>query len=304
MKVVAKRVVIALCVLCFSVVASANSVSSGDGCKNARAPQYDIEKHRMNIHDMAIRLFESLDDNARRVAIVARAGADISGNRFRNPKWQKYTHAALAWKHSRDGLWRFKHLLNICAGPSSDIFVQNLVQFFNDDPYFYDFRLGVPSIELQERIAGILEDEGAPRMLHNPRYSNIANPFKVEYQNSNGWLLGVIASAQSGLKTYEEVQRYYGRAGYKPSQVRVGFFRQLGAGFVANATLEDHPPPSLGGWFNFVSAASLYQYIADTDELLVEMEICHAAGCNIPVWKLNNGKDPTRGTYRQEESLK
>ena len=108
----------------------------------------------------------------------------------------------------------------------------------------------------------------------------------TQYQNSNGWVLGVIASAQVGLKTYQEVQSQFGRLGYQPSQVRVGFFRQFGSLFTANATVEDHLRPT-DGWFDFVSAASLYRYVETTDHLLRSVEICHAAGCNIPIRIVN-----------------
>lgn len=263
--------------------AYADSVTSGGDCPGGSVREYDPEKHRKNIHDTALLLFESLERNVRRAAVVSRAGSDLSGHRFRNPRQQKYTHAGVVWKHSRDGLWRFKHLLNVCAGKSSRLFVQNLVQFFNDDPHFYDFEVAAPSVGLQEKMASLLERKGAAERLHNPRYNNIANPFRTTFQNSNGWVLTVVASAQGGLRTFEEAQRHYRRAGYRPSQVRVGFLRQLGSAFMANATVEDHPPKPLGGWYDFVSAASLHRYLADTDGLRYRAEICHAAGCNVPV---------------------
>ena len=278
-----------------SAAASANSVTSGGDCANARATAYDLKKHERNAQDMALALLGFLNDNVQRVAIVSRAGSDLSGYRFRRPSKQKYTHAGLAWKSSRDGLWRFRHVLNVCAGESSDIFVQSLVQFFDDDPFYYDVRAGVPSVELQEGIASILEDEEASQRLHNPKYSNIANPFNTQYQNSNGWVLAVIASAQVGLKTYQDVQSRFGRLGYVPSQVKVGFFRQFGSLFTANATVEDHPRP-VDGWFEFVSAASLYRYVGTTDRLLRNVELCHVAGCGIPVRivSANGASDRTR----------
>ena len=283
---VARAAAVLLLILGFSAPAHADSVTSGGDCPEQGAPEYDAEKHRKNIHDMALRLFEALEKNVGKVAIVSRAGSDLSGYRFRDPEKQKHTHAGVVWKHSRDGLWRFKHSLNVCAGTSSRIFVQNLVQFFNDDPHFYDIHVAAPSAGLQEKIARLLERKGAAERLHNPKYNNIANPFRTAYQNSNGWVLGVIASAQSGAGTFEEAQGHYRRAGYRPSQVRLGFLRQLGSAFMANATLEDHPLKPLGGWYDFVSAASLYRYLADTDTPPYRAEICHAAGCNVPVGTL------------------
>ena len=270
----------------------ANSVTSGGGCESAGEPEYDLERHRENVHDMALTLLEFLERNARRAAVVSRAGADLSKNRFRNPREQKFTHTGLVWKSSGDGLWRFKHVLNVCGGPSSELFVQSVVQFFDDEPFHYDIQVTVPSEKLQEGIAAVLEDETASRRLHNPRYSNVANPYRAEFQNSNGWVLAVIAAAQSGLGTFPELQTHYRRAGYVPSRVKVGFVKKLGAGFVANATLRDHPPRLFGGWYEFVSSASVHRYLADTDLLVVAREICHPAGCNAPVTTLNSPPRP------------
>ena len=261
----------------------ANSVTSGGGCENAQAPEYDRERHRDNVHDMALALLAFLERSAPRAAVVSRAGADLSKNRFRNPRKQKFTHTGLVWKSARDGSWRFRHALNVCAGPSSELFVQSLVQFFDDEPFYYDIQVTVPSETLQERIAALLEDDAASRRLHNPRYSNIAYPFRAEYQNSNGWVLAVVAAAQSGRRSVPELQAHYRKAGFVPSRVKVGFLKKLGAGFVPNATVSDHPPRLFGGWYEFVSSASVHRYLADTDRPLAGREICHPAGCNIPV---------------------
>ena len=285
--------------VCFALlgapaIGSANSVTSGSGgnCERESAPEDVLERHRMNAHDMALALFDFLEGNARMAAVVSRAGSDLSAYRFRDPKRQKYTHAGFAWRSSRDGRWRFKHALNVCAGPSSQLFVQSLVQFFDDDPHFYDLRIAVPSLALQERIVKVLEDEAASRRLHIPKYSNIANPFRAQYQNSNGWVLAVTASAQSGRRSYRAVQGHYRKAGYLPSRVKLGLLKKLGAGFIPNATTRDHPPRLFGGWYRFVSAASLERYLAGTDRLLGRTEICHPQGCNIPVATLNGAGEP------------
>ena len=187
---------------------------------------------------MALVLLEFLERNARRAAVVSRAGADLSRNRFRNPGKQKFTHTGLVWKSSRDGLWRFKHVLNVCAGPSSEIFVQSVVQFFDDEPFYYDIHVAVPSEKLQEGIAAVLEDEAASRRLHNPRYSNVANPYRAEFQNSNGWVLAIVAAAQSVRTTVPELQAHYRRAGYVASRVKVGFPQEARRGI----RVERHAP--------------------------------------------------------------
>ena len=281
-----------MALLCVPPAGLADSVTSGDGCADPQTPDYDVQRHVDNVHDMALNLLAFLNRNVQRAAVVARAGGDLSRNRFRNPRHQKYTHAGFVWKSSRDGRWRFRHVLNVCAGPSSELFVQSLVQFFDDDPLYYDAMVTVPSPELQERIANVLEDEAVSRRLHNSKYSNIAYPFRTEFQNSNGWVLAVIAAAQSGLDSYPEIIAFYRKAGFVPSAVKVGFLKKLGAGFVANATVSDHPSRPFGGWYEFVSAASVGRYLADTDTRTSGLELCHPSGCNLPIATLNGPPRP------------
>ena len=264
-----------------------HAITSGGGCKEqTEEPKYDLKKHQNNVNTSALTLYNYLDKNVAKVAIVARAGRDLSEEDFRYPQDQKYTHAGLVWKSSLDGKWRFKHVLNICAGDSSKIFVQSLAQFFNDDPFSYDFVVIVPSEELQDKIVPILEKKnGLAEDLQNPRYSNIANPFALKYQNSNGWVLQVLAAAESGKSTQRGTMYYYQKMGYRPSQVKISWWRKLGAFFVANAHTDDHP----GGdsWYDFVSAESLYGWLKHRGKLMTREDFCHSTGCNVPLTTLN-----------------
>ncbi len=207
---------------------SSLAVVSGGGCgsEEPQAPKYDLKKHKENTATMGFLLYQYLNENVDQVAIVARAGGDVSKENFRYPSQLKYTHAGIAWKNSK-GHWYFKHVLNTCAGPTSDIYDQSLAQFFNDSPYFYDFIVGSPSKELQDKMIQVLEDEKLVQKIHNPDYSNIANPFNRVYQNSNGWVLNALAAAQSGKSTLRGLMNYYKRQGFRPSQVEVGFFKRL-----------------------------------------------------------------------------
>ena len=267
---------------------TASITASGGNCgdtEEQKQPDYNVISHAQNAYDSSFSLLEYLKTHAQRSAIVARAGSDLSKEKFNSP--QKYTHAGIAWKSSEDDLWRFQHILNVCAGPTSTLFVQNLVQFFDDGPHFYDFQIGIPSPQLQEKIADVLESSLA-NTLHNPRYSNIANPFNNQYQNSNGWVLSIIASAQSGLQNIMDIQNYLHRGGYTPSQVRVGWLRGKLSIFTANATTRDHTKKEKRKrWYKFVSVKSVFNYLNQTDSPVIIDEICHKEGCNIPFSQLN-----------------
>ncbi len=272
----------------------ASEDSTGD-CDNNASPNYDVESHRKHAQSAGLSLLDYLENNVETLAVVARAGGDLSTEDFRNPDKQKYTHAGFVYKSTEKSPWLFKHVLNVCSGESSDIFVQNLVQFFNDGPHFYDFHILIPSPYLQQQIVAVLESDLAGT-LHNPKYSNIANPFHTDYQNSNGWILSVVAGAQAQahqgqtLSHIEQTQDWY-RADFVPSQVQVGVLRGLFSAFVPNATVSDHTQEEKSsGWYNFVSTASLFRYLKDTDDVVEIREICHSQGCNIPFAVLNKQK--------------
>ena len=251
---------------------------------------YNLKKHEINIKIMAKKLLDYLQHHVERTAIIARAGFDMSDRQFRQPIKQKYSHAGFIWKDGRDNQWYVKHMLNICNGPSSKISIESLEEFFDDDPYFYDFRIIVPSEELQVKMANVLESKHSTTSLHNPRYSKISNPLSTDYQNSNEWVISVIAAAQSGLTTLGSVQKFYRENEYLPSRVFISGIEQFGIPFMYdNITLEDHPQ-SKGHeelWIQFSSAASIFHYIEKTDTPLGQREICHEQGCNLPLDILN-----------------
>ncbi len=314
-----KNICIGIFICCSPyVMAVASGTNSGPACGEENdewddygdfaepdKPDYNLESHTKNMHSAALALFNYLDKNVEKLALVARVGGDLSIEQFKNPSQPKYTHVGLVWKSSEDGKWRFRHVLNICRGPSAQIFVQNLAEFFNDEPHFYDVRVGIPSVHLQNKIARILEN-GFSHVVFIPQYSNIANPFHIKYQNSNGWVLNVVAMAQSSkiisanntaknqsanlhsnLELIKKLQQYYGKA-YVPSRAFVTGMRQFGAGlFVSNVAFDDHSSNEIqNNWFNFVSVESVFQYLKKTDHF-IDTEICHQGMCNQLVSELN-----------------
>ena len=240
--------------------------------------------------DMGLQLRVYLGENADNAALVSRAGADFSTRKFQSPSNQKYSHTGIAIKDSKTGQWKFVHLLNDCAGPSSSLHQQGLAEFFMDDPFMLDVRVLVPSIELQHKIVQAIEDRanggrGLAHVLHNPSYSNIANPFALEYQNSNMWVMAIVASAQSGATSLAAAQSYYERKGFQPSQVEISSLEAfLGPIFTKNAKTDDHSDEeSSSGWYNFAASAGVNKYLRATDQLVADKELCYKSGCDTVV---------------------
>lgn len=202
-------------------------------------------------------LREALDDTGATVAFVARIGSDQSKRGIR------YTHAGLAWRDHPAGRWHFIHLLNHCGSDASELFDDGPVDFFLERPFRYDALVLVPKTELQHAIVRRLH-QGADRALHEKRYNAIAHPFRTRFQNSNQWLLEIVALAlePEAPLSREAAQRALERRGFEPERVRLGFFERVGTHRMGNVSLKDHSRSERrDGGFVYVSVRSLRRFL-------------------------------------------
>ena len=108
-----------------------------------------------------------------------------------------------------------------------------------------------------------------------------------------------MAAAQSGSRTIEGAQDYYmgetnlGKPRFKASQVKLSFWDSIGLAFGMggpNSHKDDHRKKG-SGWYNFVSADSIFDYVDRTNEILLKVKICPQVGnqesrCNYPIANL------------------
>ncbi len=274
-------------------LSSVSQAQSEKGCESeppSQSQKVYNKKLKLEAEDMGIKLRSFLMEHAETAALVSRAGADLSDRDWSNPERHKYSHTGIAVKDPVSGKWKFVHELNDCSGPNSKIYEQGLAEFFMDDPFMMDVEVIFPSKALQEKISAVIFDKsvgskGLARALHNRNYSNIAYPFGNEYQNSNMWVLNIVAAAQSGLKSIEKVQKFYQSKGFEASLVHLsGLEKTFGEMFTENAKVEDHPQSELSsGWFRFASSASLLKYMKRTDVTSQTKTLCHAKGCDLRI---------------------
>lgn len=210
---------------------------------------------------MSMRLRDYLETSGAELAIIARVGSDQSDRGL------KYTHAGLVWRNHPKAPWTVVQELNECGTGRSDVFDQGLMQFFLDDPFTYDVQAIVPTADLQRSLIAILAN-GDARRVHEPKYSVISYPRSTLYQNSNEWVLEVIAMAQGRLRNQSilnrvDAQKLHALLGYRGSKVEVGFFEQLFGGlFKPNVSFRDHPRAAFShGSFEFVSVRSIREYL-------------------------------------------
>ena len=210
--------------------------------------------------DAGQRLRETLDATGSDVALIARQGQDLS-------KYQlKYSHAGLAWRAAPDQPWRVYELLNDCGTADSALWVDGLGNFFLDDPFSYDALVMVPPPAIAQRLTLALADTAGLHRLHGRRYNMVAYPFSNKYQNSNQWVLEVLAyaSASEGrVRTRDEAQEWLKTAGYQPTEMRVGTLTRLGGRmFKANVAFDDHPGTlRYAGRINVVSVDSMQAFL-------------------------------------------
>lgn len=220
------------------------------------------------------RLASELERTGARLAIVARVGSDQRRRGIR------YTHAGLSLRDHPNGRWHFVHALNICAGGRSDLFDDGPVDFFLERPFAYDAWVVVPEPALQEALIALL-DAGVDRRVHEPRYNAIAHPASLRDQNSNQWLLELIALALDprGSRDRAFAQLTLERLGYRPARVKLGFFGRVGARRMKNASLRNHKFHALrAARYPYVSVGSIVRFLEQLDAVHDSFEIDHATG--------------------------
>jgi len=188
----------------------------------------------------AARVRQVLDETPDRIALIARAGLDLSRFGIR------YSHAGIALK-SDDGPWSVRQLYYACEESRSRLFDEGVAGFLMgmDDP-----RLGhVTVVHLPEPQAARLREAALdkPRALAllQADYSANAYPFSTRYQNCNQWVAELLAAAwapEGTVNTRDEAQAWLQAQGYAPTRITLDSRLLLLAGaFVPLLHTRDHP---------------------------------------------------------------
>jgi len=161
-----------------------------------------------------------------RVAIVFRAGRA----REKLPKGIAYTHGAF-WVYrdiqTDNGQTEPGYAVyNLYAGDGKALpttasrLVQDFPYDFTSGSSVDDVAVIVPSPEVQRRLLAVI-DSPTYAALHNPAYSLIANPLSPRYQNCNGFMLDVLASAVWDITDRDQIRANL-KAHFKPTPVEAG----------------------------------------------------------------------------------
>lgn len=208
--------------------------TAGTACSDK--PQSAETMHKA--FQLAIKTREALDASGAQVALVGRVGQDLSKYHLR------YSHMAFVWRDHPQGRWLAVHELNQCGTAKSALYNEGLANFFYDDMFAWDALIITPSPKLQVQIVAQLQNTNTLQSLHQPNYNMVAYPFSTQYQNSNQWVLEVLANAMSSTPQANRYinQQWLKQAGYAPSMLRIHTIQRLaGRMFKANIAFDDHP---------------------------------------------------------------
>lgn len=232
---------LALLLLCLG--SQAAPASSTDYCGNTgRVDVAALDQ----LLQLAARLESQLDASGADVALVARAGLDLS--RF----GLRYSHAGIALRGPAG--WQVRQLYYDCEGGAARIFDQGLPGFVlgnaQADPAFVSALIlhGEPAA----RLAAQARNDASALSLLGTDYSANAYAFATRFQNCNQWVAELMAQAWGQLpdappgqahRAREAAQSWLQQAGYQPSRISShNPFVIIGSWFIPFLHRSDHPP--------------------------------------------------------------
>ena len=236
----------------------ATTAQAGQSCEEKPLAAEEARKS----FGLALKVRQALDESGAQVVLLGRVGQDLSKYGLR------YSHVGFVWRDHPEGRWLGVHLLNECGTAVSNLYNQGLANFFADDLFAWDALILIPSPAVQQRLAEHLKGE-APLHFHQPKYNMVAYPYSSQYQNSNQWVLEVLAEALAGqdFASREEAQRWLKEAGYHPTTLQIPMFTRLGGRmFKANVAFDDHPTDRrMAGQIDTVTVDSIADFLTRRD---------------------------------------
>ena len=205
---------------------------------------------------LALATAGALDATGAQVAVLARAGQDLSKYGLR------WSH--LGFVYRQDGVWRVMHKLNHCGSDQAALYRQGLGEFFLDNPHRYEAAFVVLKPELQQALLPVLADNARVARLNERRYSMVSYVWGNTYQQSNQWVLETLASAAApGLTSRRDAQAWLQAQGYQPTDLRLSTLTRLGGRLTqANIAFDDHPGARrFSGHIDTVTVDSMFAWL-------------------------------------------
>lgn len=247
-----RGLIAALLAACFG-----NAAQAGQDCEAARLATHEVQQSL----NLALRTAQALDRSGAVVAVIGRAGQDLSAH------GQRYSHLGIAYKEPQaDGVavWRVVHKLNHCGSASAGIYRQGLGEFFMDRPHRYEARIALLDPALQAQLWQRLSVPAELGRVHEPAYSMVAYAWSRSYQQSNQWVVETLASMTGeGIDNRAQAQSWLVRHDYRPSTAHIPAAQRLAARMTAaHIAFDDHPGHlRYSGQIQTVTADSVFDWL-------------------------------------------
>lgn len=259
-----------LLICCISFISS--FALAGQNCNESDLMKNELVIKATNASQKLIDAANYLSPNGDKVFLIGRIGQDLSNYN------QKYSHGAFLVK--KDNSWQVFHELNICSSNQSKLYNEGVLNFFLDDLYKYDsIIIGFPE-KLNKNLQSILSNKDILKSAHNSNYNLVAYPFDDKYQNSNGWLLEVLARAIAKeynieISNHQDFIYFIKKINYEPDVLEINMFKRLGGRmFKANVAFDDQPfNERMSGHIHTYTFDGLFKFLKNKNFISQSMEI-------------------------------
>ncbi len=205
----------------------------------------------------------------------------------------EFSHIGIALKNhpksDKKFHWQMMHLLWTCEkdpqrgvtdGDRSYIWEEGLGAVFADDMKDYKAQIMIPQPQIQSRIESFLLKEKVGAQWHNSKYNAAALANDLDQQNSNQWVLEILAAALKPvgqIKDRDAAQQVLRETGYMETKVTpTGFYSLLSLPFVKNllpGTICMKKQAHFGeGFGQIISVLSVEEYM-QRNQLLVRAPV-------------------------------
>ena len=176
-----------------------------------------------------------LDQLNPQVALIARMGQNLSQFGL------SYSHMGFVVRSEVHQEWAVLHLINPKDAAHSAIFEEGIVNFYSDNPYKFEGCLlllpDAVQAALKLRLAHLAQ------AMHCPHYSLTSYPWSLTSQNSNQWVIEVLASALGDLTaSRDEAQQWLKAQGYEPSTLNISLPTQWAGPLLRDSIRFDDQP--------------------------------------------------------------
>ena len=221
--------------LMFATLLLAGGVYAGQDCGERSAPTPEALARGLQLGE---KMRDQLESSGASMALIARVGLNLSEYN------QRFTHMGVAVRDHVRNRWQVLHLFNPCGKSQSEIMTQPLEKFYEVDLFEFEAMALVPSQARQAQLRNVFLNPVKAKALHTPAYNMIAHPFNTRFQNSNQWILEMIAMGlddSQSVSNRTQAQEWLKAQAYEPGAIRIPNLKRTGARlFSSHISFADH----------------------------------------------------------------